>query len=352
MTSLIRISYSNVPINLFGVKSSIKVVTDWSVSIEPKSINIFGEILRLKTSISSNYREYTALMKFLTSTGLNILDIIDLDDNHYHDTKCRIFDGCNTNILQQILDHLHTYYGQETNCAGHNTIRYLLIHLREDTLSKVLPNQFDKLMTSSLYLPSRCYPFDRNPFISNLTKSKTTKMDLNELIEVCHNSDKIQTVSPYLRIEHLIRETKEIFFDPSTIATDDEIDNYNASLDQWERRNGFVVLTGSTINATTTKACPDSAIKNRAKYGKSIDENFTLTDDLLFSSPSGAAAFVGGSALSGNELWKDQNGTKLKDMLEITDQIAFSTPEIKPEIAFQTVETTLLIASITVLIAV
>lgn len=238
----IRISYSNVPINLFGVKSSIKVVTDWSVSIEPKSINIFGEILRLETRISSNYREYTALMKFLTSTGLNILDIIDLDDNHYHNTKCRIFDGCNTNILQQILDHLHTYYGQETNCAGHNTIRYLLIHLREDTLSKVLPNQFDKLMTSSLYLPSRCYPFDRNPFISNLTKSKTTKIDLNELIEVCHNSDKIQTVSPYLRIEHLIRETKEIFFDPSTIATDDEIDNYNASLDQWERRNGFGII--------------------------------------------------------------------------------------------------------------
>lgn len=78
--------------------------------------------------------------------------------------------------------------------------------------------------------------------------------------------------------------------------------------------DGFVVLAGSTINATTTKACPDSAIKNRTKYEKSIDENYTLTDDLLFSSPSGAASFVGGSALSGNELWKDKNGTKLKDI--------------------------------------
>ena len=38
----------------------------------------------------------------------------------------------------------------------------------------------------------------------------------------------------------------------------------------------------------------------------------------------------------------------LFQMLEITDQIALTTPEIKPEIAFQTVETTLLIASITV----
>ena len=91
--------------------------------------------------------------------------------------------------------------------------------------------------------------------------------------------------------------------------------NYGSAKAKGKRTSdGFVVLTGSTINATTTKACPDSAIKNRAKYGKSIDENYTLTDDLLFSSPSGAAAFVGGSALSGNELWKDQNGTKLKDI--------------------------------------
>lgn len=78
--------------------------------------------------------------------------------------------------------------------------------------------------------------------------------------------------------------------------------------------DGFVVFAGSIISATTTKACPDSAIKNRTKYEKSIDENCTLTDDLLFSSPSGAASFVGGSALSGNELWKDKNGTKLKDI--------------------------------------
>ena len=62
------------------------------------------------------------------------------------------------------------------------------------------------------------------------------------------------------------------------------------------------------------QACPESAIKNRTKYASFIDENHTLTDDLLFSSPSGAASFVGGSALSGNEQWKDKNGTKLKDI--------------------------------------
>lgn len=42
----------------------------------------------------------------------------------------------------------------------------------------------------------------------------------------------------------------------------------------------------------------------------------------------------------------------LFQMEDTTDQIALRIPEIKPEIAFQTVEITLLIASITVVIVV
>jgi len=37
-------------------------------------------------------------------------------------------------------------------------------------------------------------------------------------------------------------------------------------------------------------------------------------DDVLLSSPSAAAAFVGGSSLNGNELWKTENGISLKNI--------------------------------------
>lgn len=78
--------------------------------------------------------------------------------------------------------------------------------------------------------------------------------------------------------------------------------------------DGFVVLRGSTINPSVTKSCPERAIKDRRKYADRIDENGALTADLLFSSPSAAAGFVGGASLSDNVLWKDANGNTLKEL--------------------------------------
>ena len=62
--------------------------------------------------------------------------------------------------------------------------------------------------------------------------------------------------------------------------------------------DGFVVLKGSTINPTMTKSCPERTIKDRKKYENKIDSNDTLMADVLLSSPSSAAGFVGGVSLS------------------------------------------------------
>lgn len=80
--------------------------------------------------------------------------------------------------------------------------------------------------------------------------------------------------------------------------------------------DGFVVLKGSTINPVLKKSCPEKAVKNRKKYADKIDVRDTLTADLLFSSPSAAAAFVGGVSLNGNSLWKDADGLPLKEIIK------------------------------------
>ncbi|MGI6748367.1 MAG: GIY-YIG nuclease family protein [Anaerovoracaceae bacterium] len=77
---------------------------------------------------------------------------------------------------------------------------------------------------------------------------------------------------------------------------------------------GFVVLKGSTISQQTVKSCPESAIRDRKKFADKIGADYILTKDILFGSPSAAAAFVGGSSLSGNELWKTIEGVPLKDL--------------------------------------
>lgn len=77
---------------------------------------------------------------------------------------------------------------------------------------------------------------------------------------------------------------------------------------------GFVVLKGSTINPCMTKSCPERVGKGRNKYADKINKDGVLTADILFSSPSSAASFVGGASLSGNALWKDSSGRCLADM--------------------------------------
>ena len=110
-------------------------------------------------------------------------------------------------------------------------------------------------------------------------------------------------------------------FDPFAPAADSEDAEpllyleYNKAKATGKRTSdGFVVLRGSTINPSTTKSCPERAIKDRQKYVGRIVIDDVLTADLLFSSPSAAASFVGGASLSGNALWKDAEGNPLKEL--------------------------------------
>ena len=79
---------------------------------------------------------------------------------------------------------------------------------------------------------------------------------------------------------------------------------------------GFGVLKGSQISTKLTKSCPNQALRNREKYAHKVDKNFTLTEDILFTSPSAAACYVGGTSLSGNASWSNAQGVTLKNIEE------------------------------------
>lgn len=79
---------------------------------------------------------------------------------------------------------------------------------------------------------------------------------------------------------------------------------------------GFVVLKGSQISAKLTKSCPDPTLRNREKYASKVDENFMLTEDILFTNPSAAASYIGGASLSGNATWRNAQGVTLKNIEE------------------------------------
>ena len=101
-----------------------------------------------------------------------------------------------------------------------------------------------------------------------------------------------------------------------TGMTDEEIlyaTRNNAKASGKRVSDGFVVLKGSSISEQITKSCPDHILRIRNKSADKI-MNGVLTEDILFSSPSGAAAFVCGCSANGNVEWKNAKGITLKEI--------------------------------------
>lgn len=237
----IRIAYSDLEIDLWGIKAKIKVISDWGVSIDPTCLNKLAKILHLRTQISAKYSEYQALMNFLTESGMSLLDLIDLPEVSFLQVLESIYSNTNTSYFKDVLLKLNSSFTKTSNEFGHNTIRYLLINLREETLIAVMPWSPNKVLSPNLYLSNGCYPFEKNPYISDLRGSKSSnENNFRNIMDVAGNAN-LDVIRPYLKIRSQIQKTGEIYFDIDSIASEEEIKAYNAQLDAWERGKGYTI---------------------------------------------------------------------------------------------------------------
>ena len=243
----IQVAYVDANVKLWEIESKIKVVTNWKVSIEPKCLNKLGKILKIQTKLTSKYGEYAELMTFLTKTGINFLDLIDLQEVDFQKLIDTIYMNTKTSVFKEVLVLLRNKFSKTSKEFGRNIIRYILLSLREDILNSVLPDHFkNNLLCDSLYLSSKCYPFEKNPFISNLAGRKTSEGSLMGIVNAV-GSDKIEIVRPYLLLKNAIKRTGEIYFDANIIGSEEEIRNYNMHLDSWEQKQGFQIIMSNGI---------------------------------------------------------------------------------------------------------
>ena len=237
----VQIAYVDATINLWDITSKIKVITNWKVSIGPRCLNKLGKILKVQTKINSKYGEYIELMNFLTKTGMNFLDLIDLQEFDFYELINSIYRNTNTSVFKEILLILRKRFCMTSKETGRNVIRYLLLNLREETLNNVMPNQFyQKLLCENLNLSAKCIPFEKNPYISNLAGGKTSEGNLTKIVNAV-GSEKMEIVRPYLSLKNAIKRTGEIYFDARTVAAEKEIKDYNNHLDFWERKQGYKI---------------------------------------------------------------------------------------------------------------
>ena len=239
----IQIAYTETKLELWGIKNSIKVLNDWRVAIDPSCLNKLSKILLKRTKINRNYREYINLMEFLTETGMNLFELINMREEWFTEIYKKIFVTTNTHEFGDVLKQIREEYSKSSCKVGKYTIGYAMLHMRDEILEDLLPNKFyPKWISKDLFLSSKCYPFEKNPIVANLVGTKTNKTDRESVIELLDDLDAVSLAQPYITIENLIGETGELLFEKSKIGDDDAIKKYNDSLDDWERSKGYPII--------------------------------------------------------------------------------------------------------------
>lgn len=212
------------------------------MAIDPVCLNKLAKMLKIRTTITRKHGEYISLMKFLTDTAMNLLQIINLSEERFQQVYQHIYGSTNTHVFGEVILHLRENYAKSSNKKGKYTIRYVLLNLREEILEALLPNQYNyRCLSDELNITSGCYPFEQKPFIANLAGKKTSGGDISDILEIVDDADIVAEVQPYITIEKLIRQTGELYFEHKQIAEMEAIRRYNNGLDSWECKKGFSI---------------------------------------------------------------------------------------------------------------
>ena len=287
----IRIQYYNSEISLWDILTNIMIITRWEVSIFPICLNKLAKITCFELKMSAKMQEYASFMNYLTTSKLNILEIIDSDDDIFDDLISHIYANTNTKYFENVLIYLHKYFYKGSHAVGTNVIRYLLLNLREETLTNVFPYDDNTLSSNLVKLSKKCYAFDQNPFISNLTGTKT-----NEISQIYHTSiavgkDKMEKVMPYLIVKSMINKTGEIYFDENSSVSSEEIKKYNSRLSAWDIKQGYDindtdgVISIRSYEITTLDILKKLIVmskkqnKGQKEYNASFIKKFTHSSD-------------------------------------------------------------------------
>lgn len=247
----IQIAFTETNIDLWNVKSKIKVLTQWKVSIDPSCMNKLCKILGESTKITRRHGEYQALMDSLTESGMNLLEIIDLQQENFDKLYECIYGNTNTHIFGDALLKLRSDYAHPFAKKGIHIVRYLMLNMDEELLEDVMPNSYNNYtIADDLNIRSQCYPFEKNPLISQIVEHRVNK---NDVLDIINDKEYFKIAQPYLKLEQLIKDTGEIYFDLNSIGTENEISSFNdVLLDDWERENGY------SLKVENNMVCIDS----------------------------------------------------------------------------------------------
>lgn len=236
----IQISYNEVPIKVLDGPSYIKIISGWKVSIDPSILNKIGAMMCIETKLSSNYGEYSSLMNFLTNTGMDLLDLIDLKDENFDKVINYLYNLKKTTHYKQVLLCLKKYYNQNSLSFGKNTMRYILSSLKEKVIYDVTENAEENPLKNCVAKISKTnYAFEKNPVLYNLPNSKNNHSKIYNSVFRSVGLKNYNKMLPFAIVKDSTEKTGEIYVNKNILGLncDELIKEYNESLEDFDRNS-------------------------------------------------------------------------------------------------------------------
>ena len=177
----IKISYQEKSIELFSLRTKIKVIDNYFISIRPCELKNIGLIFGINNKIDDNYAEYSNLMRILTDEEKTLLELVLMDnelfEKYIEKIKGNAENNNITNLLVMIRKHLLS------SKKGRNILRYFLV--KPD--NKVIKTQlcdYSNNYISYLYLVNQSIPFDSMPYAMSLFNHNISWIHLINAIDI------------------------------------------------------------------------------------------------------------------------------------------------------------------------
>lgn len=159
----------------------ITIILSWEVSIRSCELKNFARIFGLTVSGSTNSDEYHYLMGMLTNGYQNLVDLMEINDEHYLYLKNQAVKPNEASQIFLALDKARAIV--RNNFSGANILRYFLSKIRNEIL-KAQYSHDNCVHLSSLKLRFGCIPFDQMPFCTALPGHNPRFWDLVSCIEL------------------------------------------------------------------------------------------------------------------------------------------------------------------------
>lgn len=222
-------------IDILGRTMPIMVIVGWEVAIRDCELKNFTHLIR-GTAVKTRYAEQQGLLQFLTSTGLNLTELIDFPDDAFQEVKKQATQRSKTIVFFNDLERCRDIV--KADSAGSNLLRYLLYRMN----NKVIKNQRNTHANdnlSGLYARNGCIPFDRLPFSFSLINHNPRLCDLFACIDATERQHEM--------LARLVRNNTEIKGQLFTRVKD--IDGFDGDMDALVRKYNSALWHGHRENS-------------------------------------------------------------------------------------------------------